>query len=97
MNGSISANATITGALSVIESLRGNISSPASIFGDLVIPTYIDVDLYDGEYTVSPDFEGKTLPTASKTLSQNLTVNPIQVESVSNPTGGRTVYIGGII
>lgn len=56
-----------------------------------------DLPVYTGETTVDPDFDGTVLMTAQKVVNQNITINPIQVESVSNPTGGRTVYIGGII
>lgn len=50
---------------------------------------------YTGEYEVDPDFEGKTLETKNKTLSEDITVNPIEVSRVSNPAGGKTIYIGG--
>ncbi len=56
-----------------------------------------DAPTYTGQTTVDPDFSGTVLETAQKIVLSNITVNPIQVESVSNPTGGRTVYIGGII
>ena len=56
-----------------------------------------DAPTYTGQTTVDPDFNGTVLETAQKIMLSNITVNPIQVESVSNPTGGRTVYIGGII
>lgn len=53
-------------------------------------------DPYAGEYTVDPDFTGHTLPTKNKLLLENVVVNPIEVTSVSNTSGGKTVYIGGI-
>ncbi len=56
-----------------------------------------DAPVYTGETTVDPDFTGTVLQTAQKIVTNNITVNPIQVESVSNIQGGRTVYIGGII
>ena len=77
--------------------ISGSMSPPASMSGELSIPTYIDVNEYEGEYEVEPDFAEQTLPTKNKTLVKDITVNPIQVESVSNIQGGRTVYIGGII
>lgn len=97
MDGSVNATGNIIGALSTVGALSGSLSSLGALIGGLSIPTYIDVDVYDGEYIVNPDFDSITLQTMNKTLAQNVTVNPIQVESVSNPTGGRTVYIGGII
>lgn len=53
-------------------------------------------DPYAGEYEVDPDFTGHTLPTKNKLLLENVVVNPIEVTSVSNTAGGKTVYIGGI-
>lgn len=37
----------------------------------------VDPTSYSGEYTVTPSAEVQTLPTANKTLSQNITVEPI--------------------
>ena len=54
-------------------------------------------DPYEGDYTVEPDFTGTVLPTLGKTMLDDVTVEPIEVQRVSNPSGGRTIYIGGII
>ena len=51
---------------------------------------------YRGEYEVNPSFEPQTLPTENKFLSQNITIDAIVVSRVTNPAGGRTVYIGGV-
>lgn len=59
--------------------------------------TDYDAPVYTGETIVNPDFNGTVLQTAQKIVANNITVSPIQVESVSNIQGGRTVYIGGII
>lgn len=75
----------------------GTLSGINTISGELSTPIYVDVDVYDGTYDVSPDFAGVTLNTKNKTLKKDISVRPIQVESVSNIEGGRTVYIGGII
>ena len=56
-----------------------------------------DYPFYTGQTVVDPDFVGTVLETAQTVVVSDITVNPIQVESVSNPDGGRTVYIGGII
>ena len=55
-----------------------------------------DLPRYTGATEVNPDFEGITLPTRNTSVYANIDVNAIQVESVSNPSGGTTVYIGGI-
>ena len=54
-------------------------------------------DPYEGEYTVNPDFIGKILRTNGKMMRDDVTVNAIEVQRVSNPSGGRTIYIGGEI
>lgn len=53
-------------------------------------------DPYTGDYTVNPDFSEKILETKGKAMDEDVTVNPIGVTRVSNPSGGTTVYIGGI-
>lgn len=56
-----------------------------------------DLPPYEGAYVVVPDWEAQTLPTKNTQLNDDITVTAIQLESVSNLSGGRTVYIGGII
>lgn len=53
-------------------------------------------DPYTGPYTVAPNFEAQQLATKDKLLRDNVTVDPIEVSRVSNPAGGKTIYIGGI-
>lgn len=80
--------------------LDGELSLNLHMDGEVGIVTKVvehDLPVYTGETTVNPDFIGTVLMTANKVMTNNVTVNPIQVESVSNPVGGRTVYIGGII
>lgn len=57
----------------------------------------IPLNPYTGEYEVDPNFDTQILETANKTLVEDVTINPIEVSRVSNPFGGRTVYIGGEI
>lgn len=52
---------------------------------------------YEGEYEVKPMFEAQTLPTKEKILTEDITVNAIEVSRVTNQNGGKTVYIGGVI
>ena len=90
----------LDGELSLELNLDGDVSLDLQMDGtpDKVIKvTDYDAPVYTGETTVNPDFTGTVLQTAQKIVTNNITVNPIQVESVSNPMGGRTVYIGGII
>ena len=52
---------------------------------------------YDGEYTVTPDWESQTLATNNTIMHSDVTVEAIYLNSAQNPAGGNTVYIGGII
>lgn len=61
------------------------------------VSSYIDADVYEGQYTVTPSFEIQTLQTKNKVLTNDIAVNAIEVSRVSNLQGGKTVYIGGII
>lgn len=69
--------------------------------------TSLDVDIgqvievptappYKGEYEVIPKFTEEVLKTKNKLMKDNVVVYPIEVARVSNPSGGTTVYIGGI-
>ena len=51
---------------------------------------------YTGSYTVTPTFETQELATKDRLLKDNVTVDPIAVARVENPSGGKTIYIGGI-
>lgn len=52
---------------------------------------------YDGEYTVTPDWDSQTLATNNKVMHSDVTVEAIYLNSAQNPSGGNTVYIGGLI
>ena len=77
MDGEITNIGTIKGALAARASLAGSLSPPAALSGILSIPTYIDVDLYDGPTEVTPGEDRQVLRTANKTVIQDIIVNPI--------------------
>lgn len=52
---------------------------------------------FAGPYVVTPDFVQQTLETEGKIMDDDVDVKAIQVEVVSNTSGGNTVYIGGDI
>lgn len=58
---------------------------------------YSEYDDYDGSYTVTPDWDPQTLETENKVMRANVEVDGIYINSVQNPAGGNTVYIGGEI
>lgn len=64
---------------------------------DVNVNTQGDVVPYTGDYIVDPDFATQILGTKEKYMLDDVTVNPIEVARVSNPAGGRTIYIGGEI
>lgn len=64
---------------------------------DVTVNTQGDAVPYTGDYIVDPDFATQTLGTKEKYMLDDVTVNPIEVARVSNPAGGRTIYIGGEI
>lgn len=61
------------------------------------VNTQGDVVPYTGDYIVDPDFATQILGTKEKYMLDDVAVNPIEVARVSNPAGGRTIYIGGEI
>ena len=76
IKGALAARASLAGSLSP-PALAGSLSPPASLSGILSIPTYIDVDLYDGPTEVTPGEDRQVLRTANKTVIQDIIVNPI--------------------
>lgn len=48
---------------------------------------------YQGEYVVSPGFEPITLDTDEKSMHENMLIQPISVNEVSNPSNGKTLII----
>lgn len=64
---------------------------------DVAVDTQGDVVPYTGDYIVDPNFATQMLETKEKYMLDDVTVNPIEVARVSNPAGGRTIYIGGEI
>lgn len=61
-----------------------------------VTVTHGTVDYYTGEYEVDPTFSSQVLETKDKFMSDDVTINAIAVQSVTNPSGGNTIFIGMI-
>ena len=59
------------------------------------IKEYTGVDVYDGEYTFTPETTDQVLLTKEKLLKENVTIKAVQKQIVENPSGGQTVTIGG--
>ena len=67
----------------------------AVYFGEIV--PIDDLQAYTGAYDVDPKFTAQKLETNGKKMLDDVTVEAIEVQRVSNTSGGRTVYIGGLI
>lgn len=90
LDGELSLNLNIDGDLSLDLHMDGEA-------GTVIKVVERDAPTYQGQTTVTPDFEGTVLETAQKIVLTDITVNPIQVSRTSNSSGGTTVYIGGLI
>lgn len=67
----------------------------------LEIEDYIGIgeslpEYYDGEYVVIPKTNSQVLPTESKVMKSDLTVEQIPIHEFSNDSG-TTIVIGGIV
>lgn len=49
---------------------------------------------YAGPYSATPTVDGLTLPTAGRSMAEDVTVEPIPIGFVSNASGGTTATIG---
>ena len=67
----------------------------AVCFGEIV--PIGDIPAYTGTYNVDPKFTAQKLETKGKKMLDDVTVEAIEVQRVSNPSGGSTLYIGGLI
>lgn len=84
LSGRISSECTLYGSLSCNGGLSGKISMGA---------TYPP---YSGDYEVTPNaFNAQILPTANKSLTQDIVVKSVPYYETSNAQDGITVYIAG--
>ncbi len=90
------ASVKITGKVSGIGQMSGSLAGTGRISGSLDAIGSVQT-VYDGDYVVDPRFVSQTLETQGKVMRDDVTVNSIEVARTSNPQGGKTVYIGGII
>ena len=71
-------------------------ASPTSIFsvafGNVV---GVAAEVYKGEYTVVPAVTDQLLLTKEKMMKDNMTFMAVPKQIVDNPSGGKTVTIGG--
>ena len=68
--------------------LEIDMSQTVSVMGEIAYP------MYEGPYDATPTVGGLTLPTKRRSMSEDVSIEPIPIGSVSNSSGGRTVTIG---
>lgn len=69
-------------------SIEMDMSQTVSVMGELGYP------MYKGPYDATPTVDGLTLATKRRSMSRDISIDPIPIGSVSNDSGGRTVTIG---
>ena len=69
-------------------SIEMDMSQTVSVMGELSYP------MYEGPYDATPTVDGLTLATKHRSMSNDVSIEPIPIGSVSNDSGGRTVTIG---
>lgn len=84
----------VMGTLVARQCITGDIPTTLNATGGVSVPKFIGGEEYNGEYEVIPATEPQILPTANKTLFENVTVQEIPTYSVSNDKG-TTFIIGG--
>lgn len=87
----------ITGEINIQDTIHGSLSSYEEFTSDITLPDVVDGRHYEGEYEVIPSFDNQVLETRGLLMDDDVTVDAIQVSRTTNPSGGTTVYIGGII
>lgn len=86
---------TIESSIERPKIIVGQLASAGSISGSISRAPVKEV-VYPGPYTINPEFEDQVLDTSQKMMTDDVTVKAIAVSRTSNPSGGITVYIGGL-
>lgn len=87
--GKITAKGNLSAKVNMVASLVGTISK-AKVYRS----GYEEYEVYGGAYEITPKVEAQSLHTKDKLMSDDVKIKSIPFFSVSNETGGNTVYIG---
>lgn len=71
-----------------------NSRKPLNLQVEKAVTVGVSSRTYEGPYEVIPSVEGSTIETKEKYMKDDVTVHPIQFFTVSNNSGGNTVFIG---
>lgn len=76
------------------------ITNKKSITGKVIIakqvPIHDKYPEYEGAYIIDPLVTEQSLPTAQKSMEEDMTINAIHYDEVENLGGGKTATIGMI-
>lgn len=86
---SVAGLSKISGKLAVVQTISGRLTNAGVI--------YRPIPVYEGKYEVTPNLEVQILETKDLRMTDDVTVKEIPYAEVSNPIGGKTAIIGGII
>lgn len=95
--GTLSDVASLESELFIIDTIHGTLSSSENLSAEIIVPAIVGGYHYDGAYDVIPMFDSQVLATDGLLMDDDVTIEAIQVSRTSNPSGGTTVYIGGLI
>lgn len=86
-------NDTITGTLQTDINITGILTPNTNLSGTIINGEGTHKSNYSGSYELTPQTEGQTIETKNKIMTDNIEINPIPYQEVSNQYG-KTVYIG---
>jgi hypothetical protein len=87
--GKITPRVNLTAKVKIVANLVGVVSK-AKIYRS----GYEEYQVYDGSYEVTPKVTEQSMYTKDKLMADDVKIKSIPFFSVSNETGGNTVYIG---
>lgn len=84
----------LRGTIQTKAKLTGAIFNPKGLLNGLVTVPYVaEIEVYAGDYEVTPQVSSQTLETAGKRMEDDVQIKAIPIYSVSNNSGGATFYI----
>lgn len=84
----------LTGWLSSSETISGTLSPIGTLSGELVVPQYLNAEEYPGPYVVTPRAHTPVeLETQYKLMNDNVLVLKVPYYETTNLFDGKTAYI----
>lgn len=86
-------NDTIIGTLQTDINITGNLNTDTNLSGTIISGEGTHRSYYNGSYEITPQTDSQTLETNNTIMTNDIEINPIPYQEVSNQYG-KTVYIG---